>query len=253
MRRLIIGDTHGNGIIRDIYEYENPDEVIILGDYFDSFTLSPIVQKLHFKDILELREEHLKTKKGKFILLLGNHEYHYLRNTMEMYAGYNDETAGLITLLLEDLIEKNIIQICYIDTINRIIFSHAGVTNTWFNKYCKSLNDINNVNYEALRFVNKGSNNLQFDGDTPYNSPIWVRPNSLYADCYTDKDGIIWNQIFGHTHNERIKPYYIDNEDDYDKNAYLFNIDCFPNGYLIQEINDTDGKLKFNDFCDVNY
>lgn len=248
-KRLIIGDIHGLGIVNDIYEYEEPDDVIILGDYFDSFNLSPLVQKLHFESLLRLREEHIKSNKGEFILILGNHDYHYMRDTMEMYSGYNDETAGYVCNLVEDLYKKKILQISYIDNINKIIFSHAGVTNSWFNENCKTLKDINDVSLQSLRFTYRDCGD--FYGSSKWNSPIWVRPEGLLKDYYKDKLNNGWNQIFGHTHNNEIKKYYIDDELDFNNDIYLFNLDCMPNEYLIQHI-DNDGKLIFNDFCFTN-
>jgi predicted phosphodiesterase len=248
-KRLIIGDIHGLGIVNDIYEYEAPDDVIILGDYFDSFNLSPLVQKLHFESLLRLREEHIKSNKGEFIFILGNHDYHYMRDTMEMYSGYNDETAGYVCNLVEDLYKKKILQITYIDKINRIIFSHAGVTNSWFNENCKTLEDINNVSLSSLRFTYRDGGD--FDGSSIWNSPIWVRPEGLMKDYYKDNNGLIWNQIFGHTHNDEIVRRYIDDAYNTEKDAYFFNLDCLPNQYLIQHL-DNDGKIKYNDFCNVD-
>lgn len=243
-KRLIIGDLHGKGVVYDIYNQENPDDVIILGDYFDSFNLSPLVQKLNFESILNLREQHLKSGKGEFILILGNHDYHYMRDTMEMYSGYNDETAGYVCNLIEDLYKKKILQISYIDKINRIIFSHAGVTNSWFYENCKTLEDINNVSLESLRFTYKDGGDIY--GSSKWNSPIWVRPNSLIKDCYKDNEGIIWNQIFGHTYNEEIIKTYIDDDENFENDVYFFNLDSLPH-YLIQHL-ENDGKLKYNDF-----
>ena len=35
MKRIVIGDPHGRWrSVKKIYDYEQPDEVIILGDYF---------------------------------------------------------------------------------------------------------------------------------------------------------------------------------------------------------------------------
>lgn len=243
-KRLIIGDLHGKGVVYDIYNQENPDDVIILGDYFDSFNLSPLVQKLNFESILNLREQHLKSGKGEFILILGNHDYHYMRDTMEMYSGYNDETAGYVCNLIEDLYKKKILQISYIDKVNRIIFSHAGVTNSWFYENCKTLEDINNVSLESLRFTYKDGGDIY--GSSKWNSPIWVRPNSLIKDCYKDNEGIIWNQIFGHTYNEEIIKTYIDDDENFENDVYFFNLDSLPH-YLIQHL-ENDGKLKYNDF-----
>ena len=68
-KRVIVGDMHGMfGIVKDIYDLEQPDDFIILGDYFDSFTIAPNLQELAYKDLLELRRYHKSLHKGKFIM-----------------------------------------------------------------------------------------------------------------------------------------------------------------------------------------
>jgi predicted phosphodiesterase len=75
-KRLILGDVHGHfGTIKYIYEEELPDKVIILGDYVDSFTVTPedCVECLH--NVLSLKERHESFKgKDSFIMLIGNHK-----------------------------------------------------------------------------------------------------------------------------------------------------------------------------------
>ena len=79
MKRIIIGDPHGRwDPIKNIYDKEQPDEVIILGDYFDSFDIDAYTQRECYDKIIELRKEHLKLNKGRFIMLIGNHDMHYM-------------------------------------------------------------------------------------------------------------------------------------------------------------------------------
>ncbi len=226
MKRIVIGDIHGLfGVFQDIYNLEKPDSVIIVGDYFDSFTIDPIVQKYGWEDLMCLRDNH---KGGEFIMITGNHDMHYLSNFYEKYSGYNNYTATFASDFVKDALYKNILQMCYIDEINKTIYSHAGVTQTWFNKWCKKLKDINKLPIDAFRFV--GTN---IYGDDPRNSPIWVRPNSLISDPYYDKDHYMWNQIFGHTHKSKVtivaQP---------GPKTTLYNIDCMPNEYLVETLDD---------------
>ena len=39
MKTIAIGDIHGLSIWKDIINKENPDKVIFIGDYFDSFDI----------------------------------------------------------------------------------------------------------------------------------------------------------------------------------------------------------------------
>ena len=100
-KRVIVGDMHGMfGIVKDIYDLEQPDDFIILGDYFDSFTIAPNLQELAYKDLLELRRYHKSLQKGKFIMLIGNHDLHYLPSHHEQCSGYNKDTAWFATDLI---------------------------------------------------------------------------------------------------------------------------------------------------------
>ena len=59
MKRIVIGDPHGRWrFVKKIYDYEQPDEVIILGDYFDSFNIDAYEQRESYNNIIELRKNH---------------------------------------------------------------------------------------------------------------------------------------------------------------------------------------------------
>ena len=104
------------------------------------------------------------------------------------------------------------------------IYSHAGISNTWF-KYndIKSLEDINKINKfsDLYKFKFSGFN---FYGDDATQGPLWIRPNSLQKDMFT-LNNFTWNQIVGHTHTK--KPLVFDN---------LTVIDTMPNYYIVQEL-----------------
>ena len=38
-RSIVIGDTHGRNYWKKIIKHENPNRVIFIGDYFDSFDI----------------------------------------------------------------------------------------------------------------------------------------------------------------------------------------------------------------------
>ena len=46
IKRIIIGDPHGRWVsFKNIYDKEQPNEVIVLGDYFDSFNIDAYAQR----------------------------------------------------------------------------------------------------------------------------------------------------------------------------------------------------------------
>ena len=69
-KRIVIGDPHGRWeFVKQIYDKEQPDKVIILGDYFDSFKIDAYAQRECYDHIIELRNEHINKGKGDFIML----------------------------------------------------------------------------------------------------------------------------------------------------------------------------------------
>lgn len=250
MKRLILPDIHGEYyFLEGVYNKENPDEVVLLGDYLDThFDISDELMKESFYNILRLREEHFKTKNDKFTMLIGNHDYHYLTSDKdEQYSQFNYVTYKWAHDELVKLYNDKILTWCYIDEINKIIYSHAGISNTWMKETCKKpitrpegiteLEDINTkTEIEDFKFdylIGPYSST----GDTIYNSPIWIRPFSLLRDMYIDKDGYVWKQVVGHT-KFKIKPFWLE-----DKLLILDNLDKY---YLIEEIN-SNGNINKQD------
>ena len=96
MKRIVIGDPHGRwGFVKQIYDKEQPEEVIILGDYFDSFDIDVYEQKDNYENIVNLRKEHLKKNKGRFIMLIGNHDLHYMDEKFGRCSRWNALSASV--------------------------------------------------------------------------------------------------------------------------------------------------------------
>lgn len=237
MKRITIGDPHGLwGFVKQIYNKEQPDEVIILGDYFDSFNIDVYTQRESYDNIIELRKEHLKKHEKGFHMLIGNHDMHYMDEKFGRCSGWNALSASIAGYPLVRDWDKEILQIVFIDEINKIIYSHAGVTMNWFQQHCKNIDDINTLSAEYLQFTYK--NGGDYYGSSSWNSPLWVRPEGLVKSPYTewnDGNAIIWSQVFGHTETEA--PYHWA-----DSSGEFWGIDCIYKNYLI-EILDDNGKL----------
>lgn len=111
--RIVLGDTHGRWqAIKDIYDKENPDEVILLGDYCDSFEYTSQEILNCWNNIRELQKNH----NGLFYLIMGNHDWHYI-NPNERYSGYSRETWVMMHNLLEDAWKNHELHIAYIDNV----------------------------------------------------------------------------------------------------------------------------------------
>ena len=234
MKRIVIGDPHGRwGLVKQIYDKEQPDEVIILGDYFDSFNIDAVTQRESYNHIIELRNEHRRNKKGWFKLLIGNHDFHYMSPKFDRCSGWNEFTDSQAGYPLKRDWDNGILMMAVCDTFNKTIYSHAGVSRNWFDKWCDgSLESINTVEDKAFCFTYRDGGDEY--GSSSWNSPLWIRPEGLFKAPYKDKDGVIWNQVFGHT--EPCSPMH--------KNiagADFYCIDCIKRNYLVEEM--TDEKI----------
>lgn len=202
---IAIGDIHGRDTWQTIVQ-DNPnaDRYIFVGDYFDSFDVPFMEQMTQFNQIVQFKRDN----PDKVILLIGNHDYHYIMSDFRIrYSGYQDNYSFLIREAL--LNAKDVMQLCYHET--GYLFIHAGLSTSW----CKRHN-IFTDGYNAEEVVNQVNelfvmSPLKFDfqepivrseyvssyGDNIWQSPLWIRPDSLVFDKITLEEPII--QIVGHT------------------------------------------------------
>ena len=193
------GDIHGRNSWKKIVE-ANPDAdlFVFIGDYFDSFDVTPVIQKHNFKEILDFK----RANPTKVILLIGNHDFHYLRGSVNQYTGYQGVQRWDFQELLDQATNENLIQMCF--KYDKYLFTHAGVTKTWAKNYEIDLNDVENeLNYLFERYKQsfdfQMGPNCSIYGEDVTQSPIWVRPVSLKQDRL---DGYI--QVVGHTNSSYI-------------------------------------------------
>lgn len=96
-----------------------------------------------------------------------------------------------------DAIKKDLMQMSFIH--DTYLFTHAGVTKTWAENYQidtkdiqNSINSLFNRRPQAFKFAG-GPDNSPF-GDDLFQTPIWVRPDSLLVDMIEG-----YTQVVGHT------------------------------------------------------
>jgi len=199
MRIIALGDTHGRMHWKNIIQRFTFDKLVFAGDYFDSREdISAEDQLNNFIEILAYKKRH----PDKVVLLLGNHDFHYLADADVPYGGYQEEHAESFHKFLQPAVDKAWIQVAW--QWENLLFSHAGVTNTWCQNY-----DIETDNLvDTLQSLFK-EDPLAFDlvllpasdpkGDNVYQSPMWVRPQSLIKDGLKE-----YLHIVGHTQTQRI-------------------------------------------------
>jgi predicted phosphodiesterase len=221
MKTVILGDTHGRSTWKEIVAQEKADRVIFIGDYFDSFDIEPVIQQHNFKEIIEFKEKN----ECEVILLIGNHDFHYLPMG-ETYSGYKHGAMPVNRQLLEE--NKHHLQMCY--QLDNILFTHAGIGSDWLtyqNKYEPEVDPgtiadfVNAIwKYQPNRFMFCG---IDPYGNSKTQTPIWIRPQALMAgnrDTFLKEEYI---QVVGHTHVKKIdiegkatgsRYYFIDTFDD---------------------------------------
>lgn len=228
MKLIALGDTHGRSKWKEIVERENDaNKIIFIGDYFDAKDggYSANRQIENFKEIVELK----RNNSDKVILLIGNHDFHYLNGVNEEYSSYQFGYAKDINSVLQPAVDKGLLQMCYQN--GKYFFSHAGLTNTWADNNDidrdnleDSVNDLFRTNITKFRFT--VGDNYSYGGNDVTQPPIWVRPQSLTKDMV---DGIIC--VVGHT---QVKKLTVMEEEN------LILIDCLgsTDEYLIIEDNE---------------
>ena len=226
MKITIIGDTHGRTKWNRIVMNENDSDLFVfIGDYFDSKDgHSGKEQIQNFKDIIQFKRDNF----DKVILLIGNHDFHYLRGVNEEYSGYQWGNSKNINKVLQPVVDEGLLQICHQE--DKYFFSHAVLTKTWCDNYNidknnlqESINNLFKTNIERFRFTM--GDNLSFGGNDVTQPPIWVRPQSLVKDMV---EGIVC--VVGHSQVNNVTIMEDDN---------LILIDClgFTDSYLIIENN----------------
>ena len=198
MKTIVLGDTHGRNIWKEIVFQEKADRVIFIGDYFDSFNIGPAEQMFNFREIIDFKEKG----ECEVILLIGNHDFHYYPGG-ETYSGYKAGAAPAIRQILQE--NNHHIQMCY--QLDNVLFTHAGIGHDWLvyqNKYeSGSIADfVNDIwKYQPNRFMFYGIDQY---GNTKTQTPIWIRPQALIAgnrDTFLKKEYI---QVVGHTQVRKI-------------------------------------------------
>ena len=100
MKILINPDIHGRVFWKYSIEHKDEfDKIIFLGDYLDAYSPDLLVnEKDNFKEIIQFKKDNL----DKVILLLGNHDCHYINSKILHSSRYNPFKASIYHKLFND-------------------------------------------------------------------------------------------------------------------------------------------------------
>lgn len=231
-RVLILGDTHGRSFWKLAVNIEQPDKVIFVGDYFDSFDISGVEQIHNFKEIIEYK----KSGQSEVILLIGNHDLHYFPEIG--YTGTSGYQRGIAPNIMQ-VVEENRqhLQIAY--SFRNYLFTHAGVSTVFMdNVFGKGGWSVDNVSVELNELFRYKPLAFEFTGREPYGNdeeqtPVWIRPTALMRSNKNTELKKQYIQIFGHTENGGISFNHIKKA----AGGKYINVDCLGTSgeYLIIE------------------
>lgn len=144
---IVIPDIHGRDFWKNVVKERKPREVIVfLGDYLDPYpqewkdASDPELEWPEHKDAFDLWGhtwnnfneiiEYKKKNPKTTILLLGNHDMHYVYNTGNGSRYDHFHARQIENKFLEN---KELFQLAYEKKIGkkRFIFSHAGIHKLW--------------------------------------------------------------------------------------------------------------------------
>jgi len=210
MKTIVLGDIHGRSNWKLAVHQDNPDRVIFIGDYFDSFNIKGEEQLNNFLDIIEYK----KSSGKEVIMLIGNHDHHYFPEVGDTgTSGYQPMFSYQISPVLDA--NREHLQMAY--QMDEFLFTHAGVSSDFMNsvfgkdgwKLENIVDDLNELfKYKPLTFnfgeaISDRTRLYSPYGDDVEQSPIWIRPKSLMKANYdTLRKQVI--QVVGHTGQRQI-------------------------------------------------
>lgn len=188
MKILINPDIHGRVFWKYSIEHKDEfDKIIFLGDYLDAYSPDLLVnEKDNFKEIIQFKKDNL----DKVILLLGNHDCHYINSKILHSSRYNPFKASIYHKLFNDNLD--LFQLIYI--YDKYLFSHAGVYQKWIDLNKLTLKDLLDCDLDKL---SKSLNWIDYfrGGFYDVGSCIWAD----IRDSGTEKLLKGYYHIFGHT------------------------------------------------------
>ena len=188
MKILINPDIHGRVFWKYSIEHKDEfDKIIFLGDYLDAYSPDLLLKEEdNFKEIIQFK----KNNPDKVILLLGNHDCHYINDKIYAASRYNSFKHNSYQKLFLDNID--LFQLIYI--YDKYLFSHAGVYQKWMDLNKLTLKDLLDCDLDKL---SKSLNWIDYfrGGFYDVGSCIWAD----IRDSGTEKLLKGYYHIFGHT------------------------------------------------------
>ena len=243
MKYNLIGDIHGRSSWQQLVREDAIN--VFLGDYLDPYAgegFAPGEEEYaNLLAIIRYKQEHPET-----VLLLGNHDLHYLWH--EHYSRYNAADAERFAQLFRD--HLHLFQAAYAIG-DRVLVTHAGVTRPW----CELVGIEEGLSVAALaeaicQRMTDAKQRHWFTVDSTFEmgdycgmsataSPLWVRPQALvrHGELLDDQQQPVI-QVVGHTQIQEVMsifPFYF--VDCLGYQAQSLQIELTDDGQIISTVN----------------
>lgn len=200
---LILPDIHGRTFwkepLADVSEYE---KVVFLGDYLDPYPQEGVTPHMALDNFMEIID-FAQANKEKAVLLLGNHDLHYVSELYRQRAvssRYNSSMKNVYKHLFEE--NRNMFFLAWETTYGdqKVLFTHAGVTEGWYNANRNVIGELDSEHLNMLMETENGIRTLaqigyERGGMFKWGSMVWA---DLY-EMYVSKPFSSIFQVFGHS------------------------------------------------------
>ena len=214
-RILVIPDVHGETFWKEpVQKYmDQIDRIIFLGEYLDPHSDmlgSNYDPEAVFNNLIEIVNLKLENKE-KVVLLIGNHDFHYIsKRAMELACASRCDKQNWhrYNKIFNDY--DDLFKLAHIETVKGMtyLFSHAGLTAYWINKVNAKVwklndRDISIAKQETIDKINQ----LGYD----YEGQNMLAVIGKYRSIIGEKTGsILWADIEEHSFPKAPKAYGLD-------------------------------------------
>jgi len=195
MKILNIGDVHGRTDVFEIIrkEVDNVDMINLTGDFFSTHNpkITQDDQIMVMEGILSLKEDF----GDKMHIQRGNHD----QQLGYSWADCSPRAGSKCEQWFQEHKQEWLDATEWVNVVDNIIFSHAGISKTWFARTgCEKVEDINKLPPSEL-FGFTPDNYMDYYGTSRTQPCTWIRPQTLMKDAL---DG--YTQVIGHTTFKKI-------------------------------------------------
>ncbi|MCK9476576.1 MAG: metallophosphoesterase [Candidatus Muirbacterium halophilum] len=250
LRVITVGDVHGFDTWKVPLNYFRPDEeetnlhlydyIVFVGDYVDEWDMNDAQIYKNLVEIIELKKKYPE----KVILLLGNHDIHYIYKDGNKCTGFRESMYMQLNQLFTE--NQKLFQLAF--QYKNYLWTHAGLHKGWWKFQVEDqkfvirdgeklewleIDKTGNV-ADILNFCYEARHQPIFDcgwargGRQKVGGPLWADKNETYK---KPLEG--YHQIVGHTRIKEIKHY-----DNYKGDTSMTYVDCmhieYNNYYTIE-------------------